>query len=48
MIEKAEEAQIDYALLEMKPFEFEAFAEVNEKYIKGEKFINVSPTALLI
>ena len=39
--------EVDYALLELKPFDFEAFKEVNERYMKGESYINISATSVM-
>jgi hypothetical protein len=34
-------------MLELKPFDFDSFAEVNQQYIKGLKTINITATALM-
>lgn len=39
--------EVDYDLLELKPFDFEEFKVINEQFIRGEKYINISATAIM-
>ena len=47
VVQDQEMKELDLALLDIRPFNFDEHEEVNEKYMSGEKHINIVATTIM-